>query len=766
MVIWNSVPAMTFIDLLIMGMVGYSFFQIFKIRKRLPSGAAGNGNLVLIGGLGLIAAFYLVDLFLMHVLPSFAPMAETVAAREALHLNHRWFVALFGVGFIAFGFTRSNLAVVGLVKDVKAAEEQAEAETSAVLETALQVMAQGFVVYGPDQTVVACNDKFIEMARLPAGCQPVGMTHEEILIHRAREGKTAERLSPDVIQKRLKNRLSGKPTVVERERADGTAFIYHGRPLPGGGYVGTYTDVTERNRAETKLRESEARYRDLFEGAHLGIKISSVSRNHLYANQSFLDLFGFASMDEALEFRGKIIAPHDRERILKNADSLSRGEKASTVYEFDGIRKDGTIIPLQVYSRKILWEGEESYQRTYIDLTERKQAEQKVYELNQELEKRVEQRTKDLKASESRAYLQFNNSPIPIFCWRKTGDDFIAIDRNIAADELYTGIPRTKFLNGMLASEVLAQWPEGRQCMARCCGEQRTISHVGERPTVIPGEKRWKDTTFVFLPPDMVMVHSLDISDIKQAEAELRAAQVELIKQERLATLGQLAATVSHELRNPLGTIGTSLAVVEAKVDGRGLELEPALGRMKRSVERCDRIISEMLDYARDHDPFSVPTNIDAWLGDLLDEQDLPDGIALRLDLKCSDADVEIDPDLLRRAVVNLLENARDAMLGREGGTQAPPDNSLVVETRRNGDRAEITIADNGPGMAPEVLVSAFEPLFSTKAFGVGLGLPVVKKIVEQHEGTIVIDSAPGAGTRVTLSLPLSKVGAETRRAG
>lgn len=99
----------------------------------------------------------------------------------------------------------------------------------------------------------------------------------------------------------------------------------------------------------------------------------------------------------------------------------------------------------------------------------------------------------------------------------------------------------------------------------------------------------------------------------------------------------------------------------------------------------------------------------------------------------------------------------------RRDGEGAHP-NRLVVETRRNGDVVEITIGDDGPGMADEVLANAFEPLFSTKAFGVGLGLPIVKKIVEQHDGSIAIDSEPDEGTRVTLSLPVSRSHAEASR--
>ena len=133
--------------------------------------------------------------------------------------------------------------------------EQTAAEKSALLDTALQTMAQGFVVFDSDQRVVTYNEKYIEMSGLPAGCQPLGMSYEELLRLRAKEGKTARRITEDIIQKRLNNRLNDCGAISERARGDGTAFIYHRIPLPGGGIVLTYTDITERKRAEEKIRE-------------------------------------------------------------------------------------------------------------------------------------------------------------------------------------------------------------------------------------------------------------------------------------------------------------------------------------------------------------------------------------------------------------------------------------------------------------------------------------------------------------------------------
>lgn len=248
---------------------------------------------------------------------------------------------------------------------------------------------------------------------------------------------------------------------------------------------------------------------------------------------------------------------------------------------------------------------------------------------------------------------------------------------------------------------------------------------------------------------------------VEKRTDELRQAQAELVKKERLAALGQLAASVSHELRNPLGAMSTSVAVLRAKLDGTDSAVDRSIDRIRRSVDRCDRIIGEMLDYAKDRELAAAPTNIDGWLREVLAEHEFPDDIELELQLNMEGARVEIDSELLRRAIINLCDNACDAMRA------SPPSehthvNTLRIETHRKGDCVEIVVADNGPGMPEEVLANSFEPLYSTKSFGVGLGLPIVKQILEQHNGDVTVESRPDEGARMTLTLPLNRAVTET----
>jgi signal transduction histidine kinase len=249
---------------------------------------------------------------------------------------------------------------------------------------------------------------------------------------------------------------------------------------------------------------------------------------------------------------------------------------------------------------------------------------------------------------------------------------------------------------------------------------------------------------------------------VEARTAELRVAQDELLKRERLSILGQLTATVAHELRNPMSAIKNTLFSIKEIVAARGVNLERPLGRMERSIERCNRIIADLLDYTKTRELRRSLQPLDAWLDETLAEQRLPDAVVLHRALASGDGLVSLDVDRFRQVVVNLVDNAAQAMTDPAGGAGAA-EKRISIRTRTVDGRIELVVEDTGPGIRPENLPKVFEPLFSTKSFGTGLGLPTVKQIVEQHGGTIAIESELGVGTRVVILLPPAP--AESERA-
>ena len=237
---------------------------------------------------------------------------------------------------------------------------------------------------------------------------------------------------------------------------------------------------------------------------------------------------------------------------------------------------------------------------------------------------------------------------------------------------------------------------------------------------------------------------------VDERTAALHDARTELLRGERMSALGQLTATVSHELRNPLGALRTSLFMIQNKTKDKDLGVERALGRADRSIDRCDHIITDMLDYARTSDVQAKMGNIDSWLDSVLEEQKIPEGVEIRRDARNPEMVVPFDGDRLRRAIINSYDNACHAMADEESGKER----QLTIKSALNGMRFEISITDTGCGMDDATLDKIFEPLFSTKSYGVGLGMPTIKQTMEQHGGGVELTSTPGFGTTVVLWLP------------
>lgn len=240
---------------------------------------------------------------------------------------------------------------------------------------------------------------------------------------------------------------------------------------------------------------------------------------------------------------------------------------------------------------------------------------------------------------------------------------------------------------------------------------------------------------------------------------ELKAVQDELIKKGRLEQLGQLTATIAHEIRNPLGAIRTSAFLLERKTTHLGADVSGHLQRINNGVNRCDLIISQLLDFSRTKEVHPSLALLDDWLAQTVrvEAQNLPADIFIECSLGLDGIKIPFDPARLQRAIINLLNNASEALLHQDGQDKPLTTRAHIwVTTLRNGDYATIRISDNGPGIAAENMDKIREPLFTTKSFGTGLGIPAVEQIVAQHGGRLDISSDPGAGATFSINLPLT----------
>ena len=282
--------------------------------------------------------------------------------------------------------------------------------------------------------------------------------------------------------------------------------------------------------------------------------------------------------------------------------------------------------------------------------------------------------------------------------------------------------------------------------------QQRRLAEESLRTAHEELEQRVKERTLELAEANQELArHREHLEElVEQRTRELRMAQEELVNKERLAVLGQLVGMVSHELRNPLSVTRTSLFSIGERLRGLGPELQRSLERAERGIQRCDLIIEELLDFTRAAQPHRTQTAIDDWLAEVLDDQTIPPGVSLRRDL-ASGLTISLDPERMRRCAINLLTNAYHAIQEARR-----TDGCVTVTARREDERLVIAIADNGAGIAPEALSKVFKPLYTTRAFGIGLGLCVVNQVITQHGGGVDIRSTVGEGTTVTLWLPLT----------
>ena len=241
---------------------------------------------------------------------------------------------------------------------------------------------------------------------------------------------------------------------------------------------------------------------------------------------------------------------------------------------------------------------------------------------------------------------------------------------------------------------------------------------------------------------------------------QLQDAQDENIRKGKLAQLGQLTAMVAHEVRNPLNTIRTAAYIIERKLAEKTEEVGVQLSRINKGIKRCDNIITELLDFTKSRALQLETVEMDVWLAETVYEQaqKLPDIVKVEFVLGLPGVSACFDASRMYRVVVNLLANASEAMVGKGDDpstftTQSP---RIVIATRQGTQGIEIICTDNGPGISEENLAKIREPLFTTKTFGVGLGLPAVEKALTEHGGGLHIQSQLDVGTTMTAWFPMA----------
>jgi len=566
-------------------------------------------------------------------------------------------------------------------------------------------------------------------------------------------------------------RMQGKDAPNQYE----TLFITkEGKPLPvevcaslttwKGNTAGLVTvrDSSERRKAERTVQESEARYQRAERGTSDGLWEWNIISGENYFSPRWLEMLGYEPGELSYHVNTfiELIHPDDKSLVQK---AIEEHLQHNTPYSVDLRlrRKNGDYLWVNARGQaERNDQGEPALMTGVIsDISRRRQAEEELQKselwmtnIFNTLEEAV------LVVTPDRELLNINNAAIRMFGYSReeiaaASTELFHVDhehyvefgnrisRAFAEGKVAEFEFESKRKNGEIFptehSVSLLKSPDGTTL-----GIVSVVADITERKKAEVELDKYR--------------HQLEIL-VEERTRELRDAQGELVRKERLATLGQLTATVSHELRNPLGAMRPSLYFIGKKINKEDENLQQAIEILDRNIQRCDRIIDELLDFTRITEIELHSTKIDDWLDSVIREQYFPPGIKLDKHYSLGALDVSIDSDRLRRAVINVLENACHAMMDENRKILNKKNARLSVKTgvnARRNNRIEITITDNGCGIPQDIQEKIYEPLFSTKTFGVGLGMSTVRQIMTQHAGGIDINSKPGKGTSVVLWIP------------
>jgi PAS domain S-box-containing protein len=526
--------------------------------------------------------------------------------------------------------------------------------------------------------------------------------------------------------------------------------------------IGTAMDITSRKQMEENLRESEERYRSLHENSTIGIYRTTPDGQILLANPSLVNMLGCSSFDE---LSAQDLTEYSYEPAYTRAHFLELMEKEGELRGLESTwqRQDGSILFVRESARaihdpqgKILY-----YDGTIEDITEQKHAE----DILRESEKRFRSLFENMLNGFAYCQMLFDQG---------RPQDFIYLEVNRAFETL-TGL---KDVNGKKVSEVIPGIRESDPELFEIYARVALTGLPESFEVYVEALAMWFFFS-VYSPKKEYFVTVFDvITNRKRAEQELkaysehleemvaertrelRAAQEQLVRQERLATLGQLAGSIGHELRNPLGVISNAIYFLKMSQPEASDKVREYLDIMEKETHTSDKIVTDLLDFTRakfaDREPVSVFELVDQ----TLKRYPAPPSVQVTLEIPEDLPKIYTDLQHIAQILGNLLTNAFQSMTlphpkERASSTSLPRGEKLTISAVVQGDLVNIAVQDTGPGIPPENMDKLFQPLFTTKSKGIGLGLAVSKKLAEANGGKIEVESVVGQGSTFMVFLPV-----------
>lgn len=529
---------------------------------------------------------------------------------------------------------------------------------------------------------------------------------------------------------------------VEGRRKDGSTFpmelaVTEVRLANRRVFIGTVRDITARKEAEHLATSVGQIMEDSLNEIYI---CSAETMRFVQVNRGARDNIGY-TMEELRQFTPIDIEPEfTLESLREMVKPLLSGEENQLVVETLHRRKDGSFYDAEVHVQLTTYQGQSAYVAMAVDISERKRAEYELRLQGQALETGATA----IAFGDLHGKLIYVNGAFTRM-WGYEEDDQL-VGRPIAefssSEDDLGEVVRGLREQGQWVGERLARRKDGSNLEVQISASMVT-SDSGE--------------------PIAMMASFVDISQLKRVEAslarlneeleqrvdqrnrELQDTQAQLIRKEKLATLGQIAGTVAHEIRNPLAIIKNATYFLDG-TETSNQDVRDAFDEINRALNTSNRIVSELLDYARDPRLETSSFPLGEVVGRALAVVVIPESIIVDRDDEPSNVRFLADAGQVERILINLIQNAVHAM--PEGG-------SLKIRGRRvNETTAEIEVIDSGTGIAKTDVAKVFEPLYSTKVKGIGLGLALCKRYAALNQGKLSVESEPDRGSTFRLRLP------------
>ena len=520
------------------------------------------------------------------------------------------------------------------------------------------------------------------------------------------------------------------------------------------GFQGIYRDITERKLADTILRENEQRYRAVVDAQTELVCRFRPDTTLTFVNEAYCRYFG-KTREELLNTSFLSLIPeHARPAAKAHIDSLTAYPRL-VVDEHEVIAAGGDVRWQRWTDQAIFADTGQliEFQSTGVDITERKQAEEALDQSQQQVRRQFEQ----LQAI-------YQTAPVGL-CFLSTTLRFVNINTRLAE---MAGLSRVTPI-GRAVRDV---WPALADKLEPICqqviktGKPVLDTEIDDRISMPPrGEGVWHVNSFPVKNPGGTIVGVnvviLDITERKHAEEALQRAQTELAHVTRVTTLGEMTASIAHEVNQPLGAIVGNADVCLRWLAGEAPELEQvreALSDIVKDGHRASEVIARIRALVKKETLQKTRLDINEVIGEavaLASPEAQRKRIRMRTERATDLPSVLGDRVQLRQVILNLIMNGIEAMTGVEETAR-----DLVLRSSRDGKQTvRISVQDCGVGLDPQETKRIFAPFHTTKPGGMGMGLAICRSIVEAHGGRLWTTPNPGPGATFQFTLPCDSEG-------